>query len=241
VVHWPMLTICEPDDPVPLRDALSNLDRYDWIVFSSARAVDAVFDFEGLLPLRCPEELQVAAVGRATATIVAARGWPVHLVPDTFSGESLVDLFREHGLPEGTVILFPASALARETVPEGLRELGASIDFVIAYEVGSTTITADACLAEAEAGGIDAITFASPSAVTGLRELFGADSFDMLLKETRTAVIGVTTSRALEQTGHTPDAVADPSTLEGLARAVVGPLTGEAGPMNEPKEGRSED
>lgn len=244
VLHWPMFTIQDPEDPVPLRDALGNLDRYDWIVFSSARAVDSVFDFENLLPSRCPENLQVAAVGRATANVITARGWPVHLVPDTFSGESLIDLFRERGLPRGLRILFPASAIARETVPEGLRELGVKVDQVIAYEIGPTTLDAEACFADMEGGGIDAITFASPSAVNGLKDLFGSDRFDTLLKETVTAVIGATTAQALKQYGHTPDAVADPSTLEGLAGAVVGPLITASETAreheNEHERGRSE-
>ncbi len=233
ILHWPMFTIHEPQDPRPLRDALNNLDRYDWIIFSSARSVDATFDFEDLLPSSCPADLQVGAVGRATATVITARGWPVHLVPDTFSGESLVDLFRERSLPRDTRILFPASAIARESVPEGLRELGTKVDQVIAYEVGPTALDTGTCLTDMESGGIDAITFASPSAVSGLMDLFGSEQFDILLKETVTAVIGATTAQALEEVGYTPDAVADPSTLEGLAGAVVGPLITVSDTVNE--------
>ena len=95
-------------------------------------------------------------------------------------------------------------------------------------------------MAAAEAGEVDAITFASPSAVTGLRELIGNEDFDTILGSVVTAVIGETTSRSLTEYGHPPDAMADPSTLEGLARAVIEPLAGAAGRSQEPVNERSE-
>jgi len=44
VVVAPTVRIVPPSDPVPLQDAAANLAEFDWIIFSSANAVDALLD-----------------------------------------------------------------------------------------------------------------------------------------------------------------------------------------------------
>jgi len=233
VLSWPMLTILPPRDPAPLKAALSDLGRYDWIIFSSARAVEAVFAHGTLQGTDLPGNVQIAATGSATARAVTDRGWPVVLVPDTFSGVSLLSLFAERDLAPGREIFFPASALAPDTVPEGLRALGARVHRVTAYDVGPAGVTAESCRADLAGDPIDAITFASPSAVNGLRDLLDPASFTTLMHTAAIAAIGSTTAAAVRASGHEPDAVADPSTLEGLAQAVVRALIGGTGPAGD--------
>src|SRR5262245_50414202 len=53
-----------PLDPAPLAEAARHLDRYDWVVFASQRAVDALLD-AGAGPW--PPGIRTAAVGPRTA------------------------------------------------------------------------------------------------------------------------------------------------------------------------------
>jgi uroporphyrinogen-III synthase len=216
VRHWPVLRFAPPADPAPLERALARLGEYDWIVFSSPRAAAAVTGGG----VRAPEDVRVAAVGASTAQSLTSDGWPVHLVPQEAGGENLVAAFADAGLGAGVRVLFPASAIARRTIPEGLRALGARVDEVVAYETVHAPLDAAECLADVAAGRADAVTFASPSAVEGLRKVLD-QRFARLFRRVPAIAIGATTSEALARAGVPPAAVADPSTLDGLVEAVV--------------------
>jgi uroporphyrinogen III methyltransferase/synthase len=216
-----VVQISPPLDPKPLVRALDNLAQYDWIIFSSPRAVAAVTDRVA----RPPEGVRVAAVGESTAQSLLEEGWPVDLLPRESGSESLVATFSRADFAHGAEVLFPASSIARTTIPDGLTDLGARVDRVVAYETTAASLEGDVCLADADSGGLDAVTFASPSAVTGLRKVLGDDSFARILARVPAVAIGPTTAAALHETGVAPTAVADPSTLDGLVAAVVAVVT----------------
>ncbi|HEX9799834.1 MAG TPA: uroporphyrinogen-III synthase [Thermoanaerobaculia bacterium] len=217
VVAWPAVATAEPADPAPLAAALAALDRFDWLVVTSARAVAAVAARVATLPAA----LRVAAVGEATAA--AARGalWPVDRVPETYSGEALVEAFRAAGDAAGARVLFPAGDRAAPTVPDGLAELGAAVVRVEAYRTQPAPLDAERCLASAAAGEVEVLTFASPSAVDGLARALGDDAFAHLVDRLAVAVIGAATATALQHRGLAADAVAAPSTLDGLVAAAA--------------------
>lgn len=221
VRYWPVVQISPPADPAPLVRALANLSEYDWVVFSSPRAVAAVTGrIDGL-----PEGTRVAAVGDSTAETLLEEGWPVDLLPREFGSEGLVAAFSEADLAHGAEVLFPASSIARTTIPDGLTGLGARVERVVAYETVAASLDSAACRAEADAGSLDAVTFASPSAVSGLRAALGELSFARILSQVPAIVIGPTTAAALQEIGMVPTGVADPSTLDGLVDAVVAVIT----------------
>ncbi len=215
VLLWPVVRIDPPEDPRPLEDALGRLGDYDWIVFSSARTVSAV---AGRAPPPQPGP-RVAAVGTATAETLAAAGWRVDLTAHPARGAALVAALGEAGCA-GARVLFPASAIARPTIPEGLRALGAHVDQVTAYRTRPAPLDRDACHAEIRRGRIAAVTFASPSAVDGLQQALGPEGFRLLLEAAPAVAIGPTTAEALDQAGYPAARVAEPSTLEGLVEAV---------------------
>ncbi len=221
VRHWPVVQISPPADPKPLVRALESLTQYDWIVFSSPRAVAAVTGrIDGL-----PEGVRVAAVGDSTAECLLEEGWPVDLVPREFGSEGLVAAFSEADFAHGANVLFPASSIARATIPDGLAGLGARVDHVVAYHTATASLDSAACLADADSGRLDAVTLASPSAVTGLRTALGEMSFVRILSQVPAVAIGPTTAGALHEIGMAPAGVADPPTLDGLVDAVVAVIT----------------
>jgi uroporphyrinogen III methyltransferase/synthase len=221
VRHWPVVQISPPADPKPLVRALENLAQYDWIVFSSPRAVAAVTGrIDGL-----PEGVRVAVVGDSTAESLLEEGWPVDLLPPEFGSEGLVTAFSEADFAHGADVLFPASSIARATIPDGLTRLGARVDRVVAYETAAAPLDSAVCRTDADSGRLDAVTFASPSAVVGLRSVLGEMSFARILSQVPAVAIGPTTAAALHEVGMAPAGVADPSTLDGLVDAVVAVIT----------------
>ena len=217
VLHWPTVEIHPPEDAVPLSNALRALESYDWIVFSSQHAVTAVTS----LRRRCPSTIRIAAVGSATAESLHLAGWPVEVVPEEHGGDGLVAALSRHTELIGQHVLYPASSIARPTVKAELEALGAKVDQVTTYEVRDAVLDAAACMTAVQAGRVQAITFASPSALDALRRILGAERCDRLLGELAVAVIGPTTAAALRATGVCHPVVASPSTLDGLASAVA--------------------
>lgn len=215
VHHWPAIRTGPPEDPEPLDRALASLDGFDWAVVTSRRVAD-VLAGRSVAP---PDGLSVAAVGQSTADALARVGWPADLVADPQTGEALVEALIDRGVGQGTRVLFPASSIARDVVPEGLAAVGAEVVQVVAYRTEPASLDRAECRRLLAEGGLEVITFTSPSTVRGLEAGLGAE----LMADARrlqAVVIGPTTAEAARAAGFEP-IVAEPHSLEGLARRVA--------------------
>lgn len=184
-----------------LRDAVDRIRDYSWIVVTSANGVDALF---GLGPDMAGA--QIAAVGDATAAAVHGYGEEVALVPEAFVAESLVEVFP---MGSGRVLVAQAAG-ARRVVAEGIRAKGWIVDAIDAYR---TVEMAPDEAAREGAAGADAVTFTSASAVRAY-VAFGLPVPPVV------ACIGPVTAAEATAAGLRVDAIADPSTLDGLVAAL---------------------
>jgi uroporphyrinogen III methyltransferase / synthase len=213
VLSWPAVSVTQADSRA-LEAALSELHGFAWIVFASRHAVAAVLERQP----RAPAGVRVAAVGRATAQVLRQRGWPVHLVPEEPSAAALIAAFAAQwsGEDAGVKVLYPASSRALPTIAAGLRQLGAAVTQVEAYRTQAAPLDIDQCRGWIARGGIGAVTFASPSAVSELAQALGEADFQRLLAEATAIAIGRTTAAEVSAHGHRA-VVAESATLRGLA------------------------
>jgi uroporphyrinogen-III synthase len=218
VVNWRVARIAPPRDPAPLRDALARLGDYDWIAFTSVNAVEAVTnELADFTP-----GPRVAAVGEATADALRRADWPVDLIPAEADAAHLASTLLDLGTrPER--VLFPASAIARPTLVNALRACGVTVDQVDAYDLADIPAPVDTWRAALMNKDVDAVTFASPSAVARLRKILGDDAFGRLADLVITA-IGDTTAAAARDNALAVTAVARPSSLENLAAVTLAAL-----------------
>lgn len=215
VLRWTAVAFAPPADPQPLAEALTGIERFDWVVFASAHAVEVVL--EGL-PHQ-PAALRVAAAGSATAEVLERAGWRVDCVPEVFGAAGLLAALSAVDLAAIRVLL-PASAVGRDELAAGLAARGARIERVEAYRTLPAALDAAACHAALAAREVDAVTFASPSAVEGLAQALGGPAMTALAAAAALIAIGPTTSQALVARGLPVAAEATPSTLGGLVAAV---------------------
>jgi len=176
VVTAPAIRIEPLADLEPLRVALADLGRYRWIVFTSQNSVQVVFD---TLPAwghaaNAFAKARVAAIGRATGDALSARGVPVDVLPEGYVAESLVDAIASQGDLHGARVLIPQAEVARDTLAEGLRKLGAEVDVIPVYRTVPALGDGAALAREILAGRIDAITFTSSSTVHSFVQSVGA-------------------------------------------------------------------
>jgi uroporphyrinogen III methyltransferase/synthase len=206
VVEVPVIAIADPaDGGAGLRDAVRRLATFDWVVFTSANAVERTLAL--VRDARSFGGACVAAVGSRTAEALARRGVVADLVPDRFVAEGLLEVW-----PSGQgSVLIPRAAVARDVLPEGLRARGWDVEVVDAYR---TVAVAPSERELAAVGGADAVMFSSSSTVTNF--LAVSDRVPPVV-----ACIGPVTARAAEAAGLHVDVIADESTVESLVAALA--------------------
>jgi uroporphyrinogen III methyltransferase/synthase len=210
-IEVPTIALVEPaDGGSGLRSAAAAVAGYEWVVFTSANAVER---FVALLPdARAFGAARIAAIGPGTAGALARWHLRADLVPSRAVGEGLVAAFDPPG-PAGGRVLLPRAAVARETVPEGLRSLGWTVDVVDAYRTVAAVIPPELRAAAATA---DAITFTSASTVEHWVEAVGTGPRPPVV-----ACIGPITAQAATDAGITPTVVADDHSIDGLIAALT--------------------
>ena len=213
VLLVPVIAIAAPHDPAPLREAAAQCDQFDWIIFTSANAVNA---FAAELPEpKSACQARIATIGPATRDAAERCGLLVSLVPPAYLAESLVDAFSAEDF-EGKRVLIPSAAVRRDIVPEALRRSGAKVDVVEAYRNIIPSGAAERTAEVFRPPFPDWITFASSSAVENTVKLAGLDP----LRNMKIASIGPVTSATIREHGLPVAAQARAHTVEGLLEAL---------------------
>ena len=207
----------------PLDFELPDLDRYGWLVLTSANGAGAFFE-RGLhargLDARALAGVRVAVIGPGTAAAVERFGVRADLVPERFVAESLVAAFPPPRAP-GERVLLARAEQARDVLPEGLTRLGYEVDVVPVYR----TVTAEPDpddLERVRRGAVDAVTFTSSSTVQNFCRIVGP--FPTGEAGPAVVSIGPVTSAAANEAGLTVTVEADPHDIDGLVAAVLGAL-----------------
>lgn len=210
VIEYPTIELAAPLSFAALDEALANLEHYDWLIFTSANAVEAFAarlaasprDLRGLRAKLC-------TIGPATRKAVEAMHLKVDIVPHEYVAESLVQALAGQDM-QGKRILIPRAAQARDTVPDALRAMGAQVEIAEAYR---TLVPASG-----EAPEADWITFTSSSTVKNFIALNPPGTIGRY----KTASIGPITSETLRMHGIEPTVEAKPHTTEGVIDAILG-------------------
>lgn len=222
-VELPTIRITEPLDPLALKTAAAGLEHYDWVIFTSANAVRAMF--AELLALgkdaRAFGRSRVAVVGPATRDALLTYGIRADVMPQEHRGEAVFEAMAELCAMAGQRVLLPRAEVAREVLPEMLRDAGASVDVITAYRTLPVSDEQMAAVRERlEAGTVDIVTFTSASTAEHLVSGLGSQARALLSNVTRVA-IGPLTASALSRLGLPAQAVASSYTAEGLISTLL--------------------
>src|SRR5512146_1838528 len=87
-IFFPVIEIRPIENNVALERALSKLECYDWVVFTSVHAVEVVFN--SLAQKDKWIGVRVAAIGPKTAEALQARGIRPDFVPEEYVAESIL-------------------------------------------------------------------------------------------------------------------------------------------------------
>jgi uroporphyrinogen III methyltransferase / synthase len=218
----PVIRIEDPSDGgAALAHAAGELATYEWVVVTSPngaqRLLDAVAAAGG--DARAFGAARVAAIGPATAAVLAAAGIRADVVPAKYVAEALLDAIPWPA--DGGRVLLARAEVARDVLPDGLRQRGWQVDVVDAYRTVPAEVTDQHRGAVA---GADIVTFTSSSTVERFVAAFGTDGTPPVV-----ACIGPVTATTARELGLRVDVEADVHTVPGLVDALVAWAAGTSG------------
>ncbi len=208
----PTIEIVDPlDGGAALRAAVSQLSSYDWVVLTSANG--AARFCEELRDGRDLAGVRLAAIGPGTADVLADHHLVADLVPERFIAESLLEAFPLPNDNDQRRVLLARAEVARDVLPDGLRDLGWRVDVVDAYRTIPVTPTDEERERVVDA---DIVTFTSSSTVDHWVAAFGTETLPKMV-----ACIGPITADTAHREGLRVDVIADVHTIDGLVDAIV--------------------
>ena len=202
--------------------ALRRVGTYDWLAFTSANAVRMLVDRADAIGVPRDElrSRRLAVVGPATASVVRTTLRPPDFAPTVNTAEMLGEEITD---VDNTRVLLPRGNLADDTLPAALRARGAFVDEVVVYRtVPGPGITA--IVAGVRESAVDALLFASASAVRFVADALVADTASTGLRRQRwpvAACLGPVTAGAAQACGFQSVIVADDATQHELIDAVA--------------------
>lgn len=196
--------------------AARELDRYAWVVISSANGARAILEAAERVspPLEAP---RWAALGPATRGALEREGIEVDHQP---SQANTITLAAELPVAPDERVLILRGDLADEELARALRARGAVVDDVIAYRTREAPESSRSPLRQAWAERvIDAVVFTSGSTVRGLVALARAEGLDV--RSVPAVCIGPETAADADRAGFSVLAVSPIPETAALAEATA--------------------
>lgn len=221
----PAIELAPPSSFDTLDAALAHLSSFEWMIFTSANAVEAFYRrLESLGLNTFTGKTRIAAIGPATARALESVGLAAGLIPPQAVAESLTEALLPYARQSGgspTRFLLIRAEDARDVLPETLRAAGAEVTIASAYR---TVVPAESIDAIRELFGgarsdIAAVTFTSSSTARNLLALCEAAGVSLPPTALRVS-IGPITSETLRSLGYAPHAEAVTASVAALAQAV---------------------
>jgi len=222
-IEVPTIQIVPPASWQEIDDAVTHLNTYQWLIFTSVNGVRPFMDrlHAAGKDARALANLRLCAIGPRTAQELETYGLTADIVPSEFQAEGVIAALADVGI-RGSRVLIPRAEVAREILPEQLRELGAAVDVIPVYRTISPAVDVASLTQQFHDGRVAVVTFTSSSTVRNFVEVFGGrDTVRPLLAEVVVACIGPITARTVEEFGLTVTVMPAENTVPALAETIV--------------------
>ena len=222
VIVFPTLEIVPPSNWTDFDLVIMKPDKINFIIFTSAHAVE-------MFSKRCEElnikidfsNIKVVAIGNKTSSVCSDFNIPVHIIPAKFSAEGVIEKLSKFNLKD-KIVFIPRSAIGREELPRGLKDLGAIIKSVPVYNVSLPTkehITEN--LEILKKSSPDLFIFTSPSTFENFLQILNIVNPAEYFKGYDIAAIGPTTKTTIENSRVKVNIMPDEFTIDGLIKKIT--------------------
>lgn len=217
ILFFPTIKIQPVKDSPELKESLAEINKFDWLVFTSSNAVEAFHEAAKEINL---DKIRVACVGTETAERCSEKNINVDLIPIEFSAAGLIKEFSKMDL-SGRNVLIPGSSLARRELNAGLTELGAEVVSVAVYDVFENDL-ADLKyeFEQITTKRPDVFVFTSPSSFRNYLNLMKIADADRYFDGAVICTIGRTTEAEIRNFGINVNIVPELFSLLGVEEAI---------------------
>ena len=205
VFSLPLIETVPLTDYSVLDQAISSLETFNWLVFTSAKGV-SYFKERLLLAHKDSRSMakhKIAAVGPSTAAALRSMlGIQPDLQPEQPTQEGLTDTLAVN-MEAGSQVLFIRAETGRDLLIEKLNSAGHAVTLAPAYltKAAVPDEIVKTAFAEWASDGLEWCVLASPSAVESLQSLLVATNTETSFSACRFCCIGPVTQKTAEDAG----------------------------------------
>lgn len=220
-IEFPTIAIGPPPSWEPIDEAVSRLASYDWVVFTSVNGVRFFMErlFHSGRDVRELKGVRLAAIGPRTAEALRVYGLRMDLVPREYRAEAILEGLADERV-EGVRFLVPRAMTARDILPETLRERGAEVHVVPAYQTVLPGGGSPQILDRLMKKEIHCVTFTSSSTVSNFFSLFDKSELQAALQGVAIACIGPITAGTAKDFGLATDIMPGEYTIPALVQSI---------------------
>ena len=215
VLLQPAIDIRPVSNEGSLASAVSELDQFDWIVFSSVNGVEYFFrQVMSTADIRLLGNVKFAVIGPATAGRLADFHLRADWMPERYDADALANELLP--MVESKRVLLVRASRGREVLFETLRSVASRVEQVVCYESHDVSEADPEISRRLESGEIDYVTVTSSAIANSLFRLFGNQ-----LRKTALASISPITTSAVNGCDLEIACEAAEATMEGVVEAIV--------------------
>lgn len=219
-IEFPTIKINEIKDNTLLEQAINDIDKYTYIVFTSENSVKIFFKrlLECNKDIRTLGHLKVAAIGKATARALKLKGIIADFVPKKYVAESLIELLKLN-LNKDDNVLIPRAKVARDILIMELNKI-CNVDEIKVYETIKDDSSKEDIVELLNKEGKTFITFTSSSTVDNFMDIIGEENIK-LLDNAKLISIGPITSDTIKKYGLKVFREAKEYTIDGVIKEIL--------------------
>lgn len=218
-LRFPTLDIVATEDNHALNKQIEHIGEYDLVIFISANAVHWALNrihAQG----RIPENVRIAAIGRASARALKEAGYRVDIYPDQqFNSEALLEMPQMQAVAGKHILIFRGEG-GREHLAQELVRRGARVEYAEIYRRIMPQTDTSQLLRHWARNGVDAVTATSNEALCNLYEMVGALGRQWLRKTPLVVISERMLQQARELGIRSPAEIADQASDEGILAAL---------------------
>ncbi len=209
-----------------LEEAISRINTYNWIIFTSVNGVEIFFQRLHVMGLdsRALAHAKIGVIGPATYKAMESYGITPDYMPREYTGHGLIAGLKGKHL-SGRRILLPRADIADDEITKGLVGFKAAVDEIAVYRTVRPADGKTKLLDLLSPEKVDIITFTSSSTVTNF--IAGLSSKEISRIRSKIACIGPKTARTATKAGLRVDVIAKKQTMAGLLEAMEDYFRGE--------------
>ena len=231
VIEFPTIKIESSKNIKQIRNVISQIQDYDWIIFTSVNGVEIFFNhiFKMGKGLRILKDVKICSIGPATTEKIKSYYLNVDYQPEEYTSENIVEGLvkcKKRGTDVNHLSLFSKnylliqSNLSRDIIAKELKGKGANVTKLIVY---NTVINED--IDENSKKYVieksDVVTFTSSSTVKNFVKIIGKNNLKKNKGKIKIASIGPITSETIKECGLNVNIEAKEFTTSGLLNTIV--------------------